>query len=371
MAAGGGAVIPIGVLCAARFRAVAGLAWIIALGDAGVARAEGAPTALRVVYRAAGDCPSETAYTSQVLARTTRVRLARRDDASFVSLLVTVSQAPAGFSGRLEVARDDGHVFARAVEGDTCEEVVSALALVTALTFDPQASASPSSGKLPPVVPAQPEPEASAPLPEPPRQPPPLAPATAPSPSEPRARWAEPSPSEATGWQVALGGQAALRRGVTPDPIVTLPLFVGVVLPLREPFAIGLRASFERSGTDLTDSASATAAFRWTAGALEGCPIAWSQGEVSASPCLRLEAGVVEAEGSGIVPARDDRRPWAAVGAVGRAEWAFLEPAFAELGAGVMVPLIRDRFFFQPDRTVHRPAAVGWLARIDLGLRFE
>jgi hypothetical protein len=35
-----------------------------------------------------------------------------------------------------------------------------------------------------------------------------------------------------------------------------------------------------------------------------------------------------------------------------------------------VVPLIRDRFYFQPDTTLHRPSWVGWLARAGLGVRF-
>jgi hypothetical protein len=127
---------------------------------------------------------------------------------------------------------------------------------------------------------------------------------------------------------------------------------------------------FERSWGDSVRVGSATATFHWTAGALELCPFEWSAGTLRAAPCLRTEAGVLEGQGSDIVPARDQRRTWVAMGAVGRAEWALLPPAFVDLGLGLEFPLFRDPFFFQPDTPIHRASTAGWLARIGLGLRF-
>jgi hypothetical protein len=170
-------------------------------------------------------------------------------------------------------------------------------------------------------------------------------------------------------FHVAFGGDALLRVGVTPDPVMALSFFVELELTSLTPTPM-LRASFERSWTDEIDDDRGSATFRWTAGALEGCSFQWSAGSFRASPCVRFEAGTLEGEGSDIVPAKAKRRTWLALGAVGQAEWTFLEPLTLDFGAGLVVPLIRDRFFFQPDTTLYRPPAVGGLVRAGLGVRF-
>jgi hypothetical protein len=87
-------------------------------------------------------------------------------------------------------------------------------------------------------------------------------------------------------------------------------------------------------------------------------------------PCLRGEFGALEAQGGNIVPARDDRRAWLALGAVGRARWILAGPIFVELEAGLRVPLVRAQYFFEPNNVVHRPPAVGAIAAAGLGVSF-
>jgi hypothetical protein len=56
-------------------------------------------------------------------------------------------------------------------------------------------------------------------------------------------------------------------------------------------------------------------------------------------PCVRAEAGVLEGAGSGILPARDQRPPWMALGVAGRARWLVAGQIFLELDAGARFPL--------------------------------
>jgi len=322
--------------------------------------ADDAVTAIRVTYGSPGDCPGPGDFTSQLLRRTARLRLARPDETSVVPMKVTLSLGRHGYSGRLEVTRSDGRVLDREVDGETCEEVVSALALVTALAFDPHASAAPLA-PLPEAAPAASAPEAKA-----------SGPAAASSHAEHRPRDVTPRTrsTEPSHWHAAFGVAVGVRAGVTPDPVLVAPVLAGFDLELAEPFTLSLLASFERSQSDEVDVAQGRAAFRWTAAALEACPVAWARGAVAVAPCLRVEGGTLEAEGSQIVPARSERRAWVALGPAGRVRWVLLEPLFAELGGALMTPLLRDRFYFWPDDTVHRPPLVGGSGRVGLGVRF-
>lgn len=316
-----------------------------------VAHAEPARDAIRIGYLAPEGCPAESAFTSQILARTTKVRIATGGHARR-ALDVTIEAAAAGFAGHLEMRDEDGRASHRDVAGDTCEDVVAALALVSALTLDPLAS----TGPLPATPAARPAAKHAEARPAPRRRTP-VAAQRAGSVTRP-----------VSTWHWGFGGDVAIRDGATPDAVATLPVFV----ELEAPGGAALRAAFERSPEDAIAVGGATGAFRWTAGVLELCPVAWAGagGALRAAPCLRVEAGVLEAAGRQIVPARADRRSWAALGAEGRVEWSFLPPAFVDVGAGVVLPLVRDRFYFAPATDVYRAPALGFTGRVGLGVRF-
>lgn len=221
-----------------------GMAGVLAalLGTA-PALGDDAVSAIRIAYGSPGDCPGSAAFTSQVLRRTSRLRLARAGEASVVPMQVTISVGRRGYRGRLELTRSDGRVHDREVDGETCEEVVAALALVTALAFDPHASIEPLA-PLPDVAPAP------VPGSAPPPAPPPLR-------TRNRPQEATPPPLGSERWHVAFGVAIGIRTEVTPDPIVVAPVLAGLHFALPEPFALELLASFERSQTDeVADSAA-------------------------------------------------------------------------------------------------------------------
>ncbi len=321
------------------------------------ARADPPPAALRITYHAPDGCPSESAFSSQILARTHKARLATPGESRSRALDITITQRDGGFSGRLELADQRGRFSHRNVSGDTCKDVVAALALVTALTLDPMASTRP----IPPAPGAKsaaPPPRAARPVPVP-------APVRRPAPAP---LWRAPAPPPPRPpWHVSVGGDVAVRGGAAPRAVLALPVFVEVGMPRGGP---SLRASFESSLQTTLQVGAAAAAFRWTAGTLEGCPLSWSALGFRVAPCLRVEAGVLEAQGEHISPRENAHPLWVALGATVRTEWSFLPPAFADAGAGVVVPFTRDHFYFQPDPPFYTPAAVGWLARVGLGVRF-
>ena len=101
---------------------------------------------VRLEYHAPDACPDERAFVARVRSRTTRFVLAGADatggDEVARSFSVDVSTTPHGVEGRLtslEATRTPAPAT-RVVAGETCDEVVDALALITALAVDPNAS---------------------------------------------------------------------------------------------------------------------------------------------------------------------------------------------------------------------------------------
>ncbi|MGH7294495.1 MAG: hypothetical protein ACRELB_06170, partial [Polyangiaceae bacterium] len=120
-------------------RVIACLCSALALTSAGVARAQPAEEPIRIEYAAPPTCPPESAFFAQLRARTSRVTRAATG-ARARTFAVTVVPRGRRIAGHLVIRDPDGATAAeRDVAGDTCEEVVEALALVTALSVDPGA----------------------------------------------------------------------------------------------------------------------------------------------------------------------------------------------------------------------------------------
>src|SRR5512136_1399882 len=96
------------------------------------------PESVRIDYAAPTGCPDATAFMHSLRERTTRFREAAPDEQAR-GFLVRVKAVGSAFSGRLEIRSPDGPTAVRNVEAAVCDEVSSALALITALTIDPNA----------------------------------------------------------------------------------------------------------------------------------------------------------------------------------------------------------------------------------------
>ena len=101
-----------------------------ALAGSAVARAEPTAAPLRVEYRAGAGCPTEADFRARVVARLRRP-LGEADAAN--AYVVTIEERDGRFAGRVGVRAADGAASDRDVAGDTCDDVVAALAVVTAL----------------------------------------------------------------------------------------------------------------------------------------------------------------------------------------------------------------------------------------------
>jgi hypothetical protein len=330
-----------------------GVLAVLMLGSAAGAQEGQEP--IRVEYQGAPGCPDEPTFFSQVLARTPRARRAA-DPAPARTFVVSLTRGAEASFGRLFIRGTDGSESERDVAGDTCEEVVSALSLITALAVDPRASLQPLAPAVAPTPAVDPTPAA--------------APAPVPAPLPPPASGPAPDPAPAHPWHFALAFEASVAAGVTPRVLFATPLSVQAMGPEGRTPSPTFRVGFERASSGSVDVGGPTATFTWTLGIAEACPHRWRFGKVAVEPCARVEAGVLEGIGANIAPARDSTRTWFALGATGRAEWAFLPPMFLDLEAGLSFPLVRTTYFFEPNTTVYQSPTVGGIVSAGLGVRF-
>jgi hypothetical protein len=251
--------------------------------------------------------------------------------------------------GHLAIVELSGETTTREVSGQTCAQVVDALALVAALAMDPGGLAAPLRSPLP-----------TAPDHE-----------RAPNPSgRALARRAQ------RRWRLSVAAGAEVTGAVPPGLALGIPLFVELRdEPVGPTVAasrarLSLRLGFERTFGASIPTQPGSAQFTWTVGRVDSCA-AWQFGKwLTAGPCAGIEAGILEGKGS-IAHPLDRSRPWVAVAAILRGRWLVLPPFFLELEAGAVLPLVRDTFVFESPRTVvYEVPSVGPQAGAGLGALF-
>ncbi len=227
----------------------------------------------------------------------------------------------------------------RTVVAKSCEEVVDALALITALAFDPEASSKPRAPEV-----------------------------EAPKPSEPVAD--RPVASPALVWSFDMGLGLVPFDSVLPGNALGFAAQVGVSSEgtsfAPELLAVGERRSGEASG------AGGRAQFSLTTFALLGCPVrAPATGPLAIRPCAGFEIGSLHAEGVGVIVEKRPSRLWTAPIVGGRGEWAFAAPFVAHLSLFASFPLTRQHYFFDSGERVHDIPRVSASFEVGVGVRLR
>jgi hypothetical protein len=236
----------------------------------------------------------------------------------------------AGAHGELVVRYDDGSTAERQVDGDTCESVVRALALMSALVLDaPSRDATTAK-----------------------------APSTTESAADRAARddakaAADAAKAKVATFRISTGVGGAASFGIAPSAVPEGSLFVELAgAPSPRLWSPSLRATFEYANSGRTNVTGGAIQLVHAVGALDACPVHWTAGSFTASPCLYLEGGAVAASGDGVTPEASATRPWLALGAVGNLRYTLVHGLFLELRGGPRAPLVRDRFYFASDSSV-------------------
>ncbi|WP_437675784.1 hypothetical protein [Sorangium sp. So ce131] len=318
---------------------------------------------------------AEACVGARALAQAVEARLGRAAlvPAGRADLTIEARIEPAragGWRAVIAVADASGALLGRreiATRSPRCKAIEDDLALAIALMIDPEAKLSPG----PP-----PAPVAAAPLPAPlPAERPPevlvqrvLIPASPPPPQVVVQRILVPppppdplrvdvgvGPAFGLGLLPALGAAAALRARLSPP---RLPAFeLGALLWAPSEAAVG------PSG----------ARFSWAEGFVSVCPL-----EVGAatrlSACAAVRAGALSAGGFGFDAELSEDRLTVNGALEARAAQRLLGPLTAAGGFALVVPFVRDTFYYTDaegaDRRVFRMAPLGGTVEILLGVEF-
>ena len=300
-------------------------------------------------YSAPASCPAASRWLAALAARVSE------DEARLLAgqLRVDITQGDGvrrtGYTGTLGTAGSSA--VEREVRGQTCVEVIEALALVAVLTRPAAADPAPA------VFPA----ESGWALTR--------AQALALADGEPAPA---PSPATATSMQWGLSAFTWFGSATTPEPSLDYGLGVhgqwsGATW---QPWLM-LGAYTGAAQRARAPGGTAEARFRHFALQAVGCPWRFPRSSALAvRPCLDLDLGRLSGEGIEVAGARRRSWPWLSAGAELRLEWAPLGGIELALLLATVVPLTHPRFYFLPELTSFQVPAVGFRAGLAVNLCF-
>jgi hypothetical protein len=330
-------------------------------------RKAAADEAVRLDYRAPVECPDAPVFIERVRKRVPSARMAAPDELAR-EVVVVVSMDEEGFMARLDFVDVQGETITRTLSGKACDEVVSGIALVTALALEVQRELSnralDSAPPLPPDSPGDTLVDAAPPAPtaaEAVNPPALVRPERTARPPRPRRK----APRFLHGTGVG-GGNAWFVAPGTPA------VFDAVFRLAHTSLAGSLRAGF-RGWVSAVTVGSRSADFLGYAGSLEGCPVVWPRvARVRFEPCVGTTLGVLEGEGDQsdqLAITESSRIFWADVRGIARLRLALSRLVELEGQGELGVPLRTHRFLFQnPEQTVFEVPRIGlgWRAGVML-----
>lgn len=339
----------------------------ITLAATRAAHAESPP--LRLDYRAHVGCPDAVVLIDEIASRTPRARFATPSE-SALTVEARITRRGGESRGHLVIGAGRDRVV-RDIASASCDEIVSAFALITALAIDPNASTTPLA-PAPPAPPTPPPPPAPVPPLRPPRAGPTLP--TADVFALPLPVWPAPLPERAVPppgfWILGARGGAALA--VAPRPLVGGGLFVERAFDAEARASLTLAAELAATG-DFTVG-PAGAAFWQAALRVDGCAFGRRfLARFGLVPCARAEGGAVGGAGipgGALTQVQKAVVPWFGIGFAPRIS-VDLARVIVELQGGPTFPLVRRSFRFDsPDYVIHDVPPVVWSVGLGAGVRF-
>ncbi|MEP7050063.1 MAG: hypothetical protein ABJB12_06905 [Pseudomonadota bacterium] len=320
------------------------------------ARAQAPGQAFRLEYWSEGRCPDASEFARQIQTRAPRLRPAVADEPALGFYAELVERAGSA-TGRLTARSADGREVTREVRGSTCDDVVTALALIAALAADPnQTVEAPPSAPLPAVRRAR-----HARRVEEADELPPVLPPPAPR------------------WTFGVGGGLSFDSSIAPSPGYGLGVEFDAEGPEGSPWRALFGLSAIRAAAPKTPTRAGYASFTYVAFRGTACPLRWPEATpLFLRPCVFLDAGVLEGNVSLGSNNQDEAKTWFAAGAFARVEALADDVLSFQLDGGVTAPLKRDSFdagagvdALGEAETAFRVPAAGVLGRIGLSYRFR
>lgn len=310
--------------------------------------------AITLDYQVPSGCARRKDFVSRVHTFTSKADIVDDDGAPHRKFAVRVQRATSAVNGDLTID-DGGAKTTRHVSGASCDEVLSALALATAIAVDPDALGAPTPESPPPTPPPAP-----APPPKPPAPPPTPPVKPAPRAIPPPAAHHGPAPPALT---LALVG----RVGSAIAPVPKLEAGGELGLTYFEPLEFYVGAAYGPSQSD-----SELRLSDWVGWAGLGYQVADLE-SVSVSIRAAYEQGETRGTGLGVTPELTLQAPWRAVDVGFAAQLASAGPLFFQGNLGMRAPLTRRRYFVvetKGDRELYLVPYLGYLVGLSVGMHF-
>lgn len=323
------------------------------------------PPTWQVSFTAPPACSTEQDFRKALDNRASRSQIFSR--ALNHQIMVSILSTDVGWTGRVVVeSAADGMRVERTTSAKRCEDLIPALALMTALALDlepswtqevPSApSAAGTSPSLAPAVPTTLKSEASPPLAS-------EAPSAGLASPRPVHRRTEGELGFLLHWRSVVGW----RDRVAVGPSILWGSRAG------RGFSPWARVSGDYLPSRVIDASGLGAALTWTLAQLDACTHKWALGAGAfLSPCARLSVGALRAKGYGAVDRpRELTRLWLTAGAGAELAIPIVGPLWLRVQGGVEALVLRPRIYVdtEPDHLlVQMPVALGMLG-LGLGVR--
>jgi hypothetical protein len=292
-----------------------------------VANADIEPVHVR--YSAPAGCSSREAFVRELARRTSRVRVEETQSAG-ATFVVELADRSDGVLGQLRWLEPDGAETARSVSGTTCEEVVSALALIAAVLVDPESLTRNQTSPAPAVGPSE------------------------------RETWS---------FRPSFGAGARVTTATGPGWSLGPSLELGLEAERDGRRGPALRLAFERVSSPTETTRAGDADFTTTLGRLSLCPLRLpTTGALFAAPCAGFELGELHGEGTRTTGPDEASLLWLAADPFVSLAYRPLRILSVELEAGAVFPLVRGRFIFAPALPVFSIPIAGFGARAGLSV---
>ena len=357
-----------------------GAALLVALfsqspSSAAVAAPEAAATSVRLDVRAAPECTSRSDLTVRIAARSPRIKVV--DDASVSARVVVTSPRLGSVVADLVLASAGDEQPPRRVVARSCAEVADGVALIIAVTLDPnlrgnpvagavanrgsadQGQANSRAGRDTSAAPASATPGAGL-VPRPPAssEERPAAPTTQAAPPVRANSVAQPAPPViATSVAPPVHRPAATTRrefgvsvagqtifGPAPAVMPGIALYVMAALDRDGAWAPALFVGATHVGRADLSEAGGTASFALDAATLDACPLRLRWSRLTARPCASALVGRLSSKGSDTDQPASAARPFGVAGAAMTASFGSTVELSGRLGVGLTV--LRDSYEF-------------------------
>jgi hypothetical protein len=352
---------------------------LLALAFSSLAHAEPQEVRASLEVRAPDSCGAPRLLLARVERRSARIRFVEPGAGARRVRAEVREVVPRDYRATLSLWSEDGRELVRELRAADCAEAYDALALVIAVTLDPDADLGAEPEENPSEKPteergesgAAAEPRTGAGVAKAEPQPSSRPASEAPAIVERRAEVGDLTPS-ADGSVSALtpsfGLLAAMRSGPAPMVLPGFGMFVGLEGLPGFPERSLVRVSALRHRRGNFEAAGGVADFSLDTLRLDACPFGFGRAGLRAYLCLEAEYGRLEAEGSVTVDGQRRSRPWRSLGAGALVAYSPLPVLELGLLGALEHPLVRDTFQFEPE-AFHEVGPVGARLELALGLR--